>query len=173
MQLLLYIAIFLLILCFAGLVIILSFLLPVIQGAPFVASDKNKLQTIIKFVNIKKGQKALDIGSGDGRIVIALAKAGARAYGFEFNPFLIWLSRRSIKKAGLQDKAQIKKANFWKEDLSSFDIITVFGITHMMDKLGKKLKDELKPGSRVISNGFHIPGWGEEMREDGIILYIK
>ncbi|MBU4142330.1 hypothetical protein KKE99_05680, partial [Patescibacteria group bacterium] len=59
-------------------------------GAPYVPIPKNGLDKMVEFANIKFGQKAVDLGSGDGRIMIAMAKAGAIVHGYEINPLLVW-----------------------------------------------------------------------------------
>mgnify|MGYP001577833905 FL=1 len=128
---------------------------------------------MIKLLDIRPGEKAADIGSGDGRIVIAMARAGAETHGYEIDPLLIWRSRRKIRQAGLQNKSFIHWKDFWNEDFSSFDIVTVYGIKHIMKKLEEKLKKELKPGARVVSNGFKFPTWQPLKSQDGLHLYIQ
>ena len=90
------------------------FLWPFIFGAPFEPTSDRKLKIMMKLAKVKKGEKAVDHGSGDGKIVIALAKAGAEAHGYEINPLLVLFSRYKIKKAGLKGKAFIHWKNFWK-----------------------------------------------------------
>lgn len=150
------------------------FILPMIfYGAFFAKIDDRSIENMINLANIKSGQKIVDLGSGDGRLVIALAKAGAIAYGFEINPFLVYTSKRKIKKAGLDKKAFIKQSNFWNEDLSGFDAITIFGIKFIMEDLEKKLKKELKPGAIVISKYFTFPNWKPIKNLEMINLYKK
>lgn len=142
-------------------------------GGPFVSSNKKIIEKMISFLGINSGDKAADLGSGDGRLVIALAKAGAEAHGYEINPFLVWLSRKNIEKAGLQGKAFVHRKNIWKTDLSQFNIIAVYGISYMMKKLEAKLKKELKPGSKIVSNYFTFPIWQYSKKEEGVYLYVK
>jgi cyclopropane fatty-acyl-phospholipid synthase-like methyltransferase len=140
-------------------------------GALYVPTKEEKVKKMIEFLNIKEGEKALDIGSGDGRLVIALAKAGAQAVGYEINPFLVKKAKDNIKKAGLEGKAFVYCKNFWKEDFSRYDVITVYGIGYIMKNLEKKLKKELKKGARVASNAFSFPNWVPVKKEDNVILY--
>ena len=142
-----------------------------LRGAFFAASEKKEVGKMIFLSGVKPGDKAVDLGSGDGRLVIALAKAGAEAHGYEINPVLVWWSRREIKKAGLSDKAFIHRNNFWNMSFSKFNVVAVFGIGYMMKKLEAKLKKELKPGSRVVSNYFIFPNWQYSKKEDNIYLY--
>ena len=153
---------------------IFYFIFPMMTwGAFFARIDDESVDNIIKLAKVKPGQTAVDLGSGDGKIVIALAKAGAIACGFEINPFLVYTSRRKIKKAGFSGKAFIKQANLWKEDLSNFDIITVFGIKFIMSDLERKLKKEMKPGSLVVSKYFVFPNWEIFAKQGMVNLYKK
>ncbi len=152
--------------------ILLSWLLPIFLGGAFFAKSREELvEKMIYLADIRPGEKAVDLGSGDGRLVIALAKAGAEAYGYEINPFLVWFSRRNIKKAGLIDKAFICWGNFWNEDFSKFNIVTIYGITYMMKRLEIKLKKELRPDSRIISNYFIFQNWTPHKTKGAIRLY--
>lgn len=125
-------------------------------GAPYAPLGEERIKRVISLLKIKKGQKILDLGSGDGRVVIALAKHEAKAYGFEINPIFYLISR--FKARSIQN-AHFKLTDFWQEDLSSYDAITLYGITHMMPALEKKLRQELKPGTLVVSNHFKFPHW--------------
>ena len=140
-------------------------------GAFFAKTEEEKVNKMILISDIKPGEKAVDIGSGDGGLVIAMAKAGAEAHGYEINPFLVWSSKNNIKNAGLDGKAFIHWKNLWKVDFSEFDVAVLFGIPHMMKKLETKLKKEMKPGSRVISNSFIFPNWQHSKKEDSVYLY--
>ncbi len=171
-----YLLIFLIILAvisFLGLVLVFSFLLAILKGAPYIATDKKKIKSILNLANIKEGHKAVDLGSGDGRLVIALANQGAEVHGYEINPFLVWYSRWRIKKAGLSDSAFVHKKNFWNVDMQPFDVIVVFGIGNIMEKLEAKLESEAKDSLRVVSNGFLFPSWDYTDKEGQIFLYKK
>ncbi len=155
------------------LILVLALIYSFAQGATFVPSAPAKVEFMIKLLAVKSGELAADLGSGDGRIVIALAEAGAIAHGYEINPLLVWWSRRNISQAGLQRRAFIHLKSFWGKDLAAFDVVVVYGIGYIMKKLGQKLKRELKPGARVVSFAFPLPGWQEEKKEAGVYLYIK
>jgi len=151
----------------------LLFLHSIIRGAPYVPVQKHTLEKMIELADIKPGQKAVDLGSGDGRIVIALAKAGAIAYGYEINPILVWWTRRKIVKEGLAGKAFAFRKNIWDEDFSSFDVVTLFGIRKIMKDLSAKLEKELKPGVKIVSYGFAFPDRQYIRKEEGVFLYEK
>lgn len=141
-------------------------------GAIYVPTTEKRVGQMLSLLDVKSGEKAADLGAGDGRLVIALAKAGAEAHGYEINPLLVLLARKNIKKAGLEGKAFMHFKNLWREDLGKFNIIVLYGMRHMMGKLEKKLKRELKPGSRVVSNYFTFSKWKSAKAEDNIYLYV-
>ncbi|MDO8474498.1 MAG: 50S ribosomal protein L11 methyltransferase [bacterium] len=151
--------------------ILTTVLIPMLLGAPFVPIDKTVLKRMIALLQVQPGEKAADLGSGDGRVVIALAKAGAIAEGYEINQFLVLASRKNIKNAGISAQASIHWKNFWGQDLSSFQVVTLFGMPHMMKKLGAKLRKELKPGTKVISHQFMFPDWPISQQESQLYLY--
>jgi formyltetrahydrofolate synthetase len=132
---------------------------------------KSFTPAMITRLNITPGDKAMDLGSGDGRLVIALAQAGAEAHGYETNPMLVWWSRYLIKRAGLQDRAFIHRESFWDVSFSSFSVVTLFGMTHIMERLAKKLHSELPLDAVIAANTYTLPGWKPETSNDGIYLY--
>lgn len=150
-----------------------------IGGAPYAVSTPEKTKQIVSMLKKetkktkgKKG-KAVDLGSGDGRVVIELAKAGFEAHGFESNIYLVWWSRYKIKKAGLQGRAFIHKKNYWKQNLGEFDVVVLFGVFYIMEKLQGKLFKELKPGTLVVSNFFEFPNWKEIRKDNKLYIYRK
>jgi cyclopropane fatty-acyl-phospholipid synthase-like methyltransferase len=151
--------------------IVFTILIPMILGAPFVPIDKTVLKKMIALLQVQPGEKAADLGSGDGRIVIELARAGAHAVGYEINPLLALTSRKNIKKAEITKRASIQWKDFWTQDLSSFQVITLFGMPHMMKRLQEKLAKELRPGARVISHQFMFPDWPVSHQESQLYLY--
>ena len=142
-----------------------------VRGAPFVLTDSRTVKTMTGLANIQPGEKAADLGSGDGRIVIAIARAGAEAHGYEINPFLVLWSRYRISRAGLSQRAFVHWRDFWKVDFASYKVITVFGMFHIMGPLERKLRRELVPGSRVVSNTFTFPRWPHSSKEGRVYLY--
>ena len=153
--------------------VIFVFLLPPFLGAPFVPTPKNTLNIMIKLADVKPGERAVDLGSGDGRIVIALAKAGARAHGFEINPLLVVVSKWRIWRAGLSGKAFIHWANLFSIDFSEYEIVTVYGLMGVMKKLENKIKNNLPVGGRIVSHAFKFPNWHFVTNEEAVFLYKK
>ena len=103
----------------------------------------------------------IDLGSGDGRLVITAAKRGAKALGIEYNPGLVELSKRAAAKEGVSVKASFVKADLFKTDLSQAQVITIFLLSTLNRRLRPKLLD-LKPGTRIVSNTFDLGDWKPE-----------
>lgn len=167
---LLYIALILIIIVFA------SFVLPIIRGAIFLPTFPKTVEKMIKVAKLSPGQKAVDLGSGDGRILIALAKQGVYTHGYEINPFLVLISRYRIRKANLQKHAFVHWKSLWKADLTQMDAVFIFGISYIMKNLELKLKKELPEGAIVISNAFLFPSWKEtkkDLDKNGALLIYK
>jgi len=173
--LLTYVIFFLLLLVAIGALgyIVLFSVVPMIRGAYYLGTKRGTLEQMLLLAEVQPGERAVDIGSGDGRIVIALAKAGAEAYGYEINPVLVWWSRRKIRNARLQERAFVYWKNFWSQNFSSFDIVTVYGIPYIMKELEQRLQKELKPSARVVSNGLSFPTWSCERTQGRARLYVK
>jgi predicted RNA methylase len=103
-----------------------------LKGAPYAAVGTERLTTMIELASIKKGEKVVDLESGDGRIVAACAKVGAQAYGYEINPILVFISRRLLKRNEIKI-AHIYQRSYWNADLSQFQVVTLYGTTHIMN----------------------------------------
>src|SRR5687767_5523979 len=99
-----------------------------------------------------------DLGSGDGRTVITAAKRGARAYGVEFNPDMVELSKRNAQKEGVTEKATFVHGDIFETDFSKATVITLFLLPELNVKLRPKILD-MKPGTRIVSNSFTMGDW--------------
>ena len=141
------------------------------KGAPYVRSHDDKIKTMIEVGRIKPGEVVVDLGSGDGSLLIAAARAGATCRGIEINPFLIWRSRRLIRKTECANRITITRENFFAASLGDADIVFVYLWPRTMQQLLEKCTRELKPGARVVSNLFPIPQWTPYEERDMIFGY--
>ena len=108
----------------------------------------------------------IDLGSGDGRNVIAAAKRGARALGVEWEAQMVAISRKNAQAAGVADKASFVQGDMFEADISQATVLALFLLPDNLRKLKPKF-EKLKPGTRIVTNGFEIDGW--EPREIGKI----
>jgi cyclopropane fatty-acyl-phospholipid synthase-like methyltransferase len=110
--------------------------------------------------HVKSSDTVYDLGSGDGRIVIAAAqKYGARAVGVEMLPDLCRQAQQRIRELGLQDRASIVEGNVFHVDFSAATVVTMYFMTDSNERLRPNLEKYLKPGTRVVSNQFPIKRW--------------
>jgi precorrin-6B methylase 2 len=100
----------------------------------------------------------IDLGSGDGRTVIAAAKRGATALGIEYNPDMVELSKKNAAAAGVASKATFIKADIFETDYSKATVLTLFLLPQLNLKLRPTILD-MKPGTRVVSNSFNMEEW--------------
>jgi precorrin-6B methylase 2 len=145
------------------LIILIKKLLPILNvlygGIPFVRSGDDIVISMIDIANIQKGEKIIDIGCGDGTIMIEIAKRGYAVEGIELNPILVSKCRENIRRNKVEALTGVRVADFWKTDLSQYDVVFIYGISYIMARLERKLLRELKPGARVVSNFFEFPNW--------------
>jgi len=113
---------------------------------------------MLDLAKVTANDTVYDLGSGDGRTVITAAKRGARAFGIEYNPDMVELSKRNAAEAGVSDRATFIKADLFETDLSKADVITMFLLPSINMKLRPKILD-LKPGTRIVSNTFTMGEW--------------
>ena len=115
----------------------------------------------------------MDLGSGDGRTVITAAKRGLTAQGVEYNPDMANLARANAVKEKVQDRATFVTADLFETDLSKADVITMFLLPSINEKLRPKILD-LKPGTRIVANSFRMGDWQADQMEtvtDGCTNY--
>ena len=170
-----YLALFLaLTLLFLSAIFLIYHLAAAISGAPFAASNRRRIKTMLELANIKDGQKVVDLGSGDGRILIAAVKKyQVECVGYEINPFWYFVSLFKIRKNEVNNRVKIYRKSYWSEDLGQFDVVFLYLIPYNMKKMARKLQAELKPGALVISNGFKFNNWPSIREENGVFLYKK
>lgn len=126
---------------------------------------------MIELAEIKTSELVADLGSGDGRISIAAARAGAQVTGFELNENLIDESKQNILSQNLQDKITILKQDFWKTNLSEFNVILIYPMPDIMEPLEEKLLSELKFGARILTNYYQFSNWKHDKTQDKVYLY--
>ena len=133
------------------------------MGAPYVPTNKRELDAILKNARLKKGQRFIELGCGDGRVVkYAVEKFGVIGTGVDINPLLILYSAFLSRKT---KKLRLVNENIYKTNLFLYDVIYVFLMPEMLEKLTKKFLNECKRGTLIISHGFKIPGWDARIKK--------
>ena len=142
----------------------------IFAGAAPIPSTESTVKCMMDLANIQPGELLLDLGSGDGRILIAGAKRGARCIGFEINPILLWYTRLRARIQGLTS-ISVHGTNLWDADIKDADILTIYMVPIYMERLRKKIQAEMKPGSRVISGVYPFPDWEPEKTNGRVYMY--
>jgi SAM-dependent methyltransferase len=139
----------------------------------WVPTDENLVEAMLDVAEVTPRDYVIDLGSGDGRIVIAAAKRGAHAVGFEFNPDMVELSRRTAEKEGVSDKASFVNADLFASDFSQATVITMYLLPQLNLKLRPIILD-LKPGIRIVSHAFDMGDWSADqtVQLEGRIAYL-
>ncbi|HXW04864.1 MAG TPA: class I SAM-dependent methyltransferase [Vicinamibacterales bacterium] len=166
----------------SGTVLVLAILFAAVPGAqqtqePFtptvgqagkdvvwVPTPETLVEKMLDMAAVTPQDVVMDLGSGDGRMIIAAARRGARAIGVEYNPEMVALSQRAAAEAGVADKATFVQGDMYTADISQASVMALFLLTTNLDKLAPKFLD-LKPGSRLVLNTFGITGWTPDATE--------
>ena len=128
--------------------------------APYVSSPQRAVDRMLELASLKPGDTLYDLGAGDGRIVIAAArKYNVNAVGVEMSEKLVQQANEQITKLGLQNRAKLIQGDLLQTDLAPADVIVIFLQTPSNEELRPRLEKYLKPGSRVVSYSFAVPGW--------------
>ncbi len=127
----------------------------------WVPTEQALTNKMLDLARVTPQDYVIDLGSGDGRIVITAARNGARALGIEYNPDLVTLSKQNAINAGVIDKTQFIQADLFESDFSQATVITMFLLPEINLKLRPKILD-LKPGTRVVSNSFDMAEWNPD-----------
>jgi predicted RNA methylase len=128
--------------------------------SPFVASPTRVVELMLEMAKIKPGETVYDLGSGDGRIVIAAAgKYKANAIGIEISPKLVASTTADIERAGLAGQARIIQGDVFQADLTGADVVTMYLDSQSNARLKPRLEKFLKAGARVVSHDYAVPGW--------------
>ena len=130
----------------------------------WVPTPQELVEKMLDMAKVTPHDIVIDLGSGDGRNVIAAAKRGARAYGFEYNPDMVALSRRRAQEAGVADKATFIEGDMFEADISKATVLALFLLPSNLDKLAPKFLT-LRPGTRIVNNTFQVTGWEADATE--------
>lgn len=130
----------------------------------WVPTPEEQAEAMLDLAGVTSADYVIDLGSGDGRIVIAAALRGATALGIEYNPDMVDLSRKKAEQAGVTDKASFVQADLFESDFSKASVITMYLLPDLNLKLRPKILD-LEPGTRIVSHAFSMGEWEPDASE--------
>lgn len=142
---------------------------------PYVPSPNEVVDRMLALAQVKSSDLVVDLGCGDGRIVITAAqKYGARGRGVDINPERIHEAQENARKAGVQNRVRFVLGDLFQADISDATVVTLYLLPGVNMKLRPKLWRELKPGARVVSHSFDMGDWAPQKTEevDGRHIYL-
>jgi len=133
---------------------------PVKDAGPYVPSPESVVADMLRYADVNANDFLIDLGSGDGRIVLTAAKVfGARGFGVEIKEDLVKRANEAAQKEGLADRVKFLKADLFKTDISQATIITMYLLPDTVNLLKDKFLTELRPGTRIVSHDYPLTGW--------------
>lgn len=145
------------------------FALVVLRGAPYLPTLKSQINTALELAKLKPGDTLIELGCGDGRVLLAAAKQGANVVGYELNPILVlicWVRTFKYRK-----NVKIIWGDFWIKDWPQAGAIFTFLLPKYMKKLDTKIDQITQKPVKLISFAFEIPDKKPETQKDGVFLY--
>ena len=130
---------------------------------PYVQTPMEIVERMLRMAEVKKDDYVIDLGSGDGRIIVEAAKRGARGLGVDLDPNLVKLAAENARKAAVEDKAQFQVKDIFETDLSSATVVAFYLLPEFNAKLLPRLL-KLKPGTRIVSHDGGIGDWPPDER---------
>jgi SAM-dependent methyltransferase len=133
---------------------------------PYVPTPQAVVDRMLELARLKSGETVIDLGSGDGRIMIeAASKYGARGFGVEIDPRLVKLSNENAAKAGVADRVQFLQQDLFKTDFHEANVLTLYLLPDVNLALRPKILAELRPGARVVSHDYGMGEWRPDSQE--------
>lgn len=126
---------------------------------PYVPTPEKVVERMLDLADVQPSDYVIDLGSGDGRIVIAAAKRGASGHGIDLDPERIAEARERAKKEGVANQIMFMEQDIFKTDFSEASVITMYLLSSVNKKLRPKLLDKLQPGTEIVSHSFDMGEW--------------
>ena len=131
-----------------------------VNAGPYVPSPQSVVTDMLKLAKVSSSDFVIDLGSGDGRIVLTAAKVfGARGFGVEIQDKLVKLANEAAVKEGIADRVKFITQDLFKTDISQATVLTMYLLPNTVNMLSDKLLTELRPGTRIISHDYPLGGW--------------
>jgi SAM-dependent methyltransferase len=151
------------------LVIIACFGFVLLFGAPYLPTLSKQADIALELADVQPGQSLLELGCGDGKVLIAAARRGIRVTGFELNPLLVIICKLRCWRYG--DLVRVQWADFWTKPWPPTEVIFIFGLPRIMNRLDTKIAQEASKPVKLVSFAFVIPDKKPTRKRDGVFLY--
>lgn len=137
-----------------------------LRAAPYLPTRDRDVERMLRLAELQPGEVVYDLGAGDGRFIVAAAKRSAgRAIGYEISllPYLVGVLRIFVARVG--SSGQMRFRDFFRADISDADVVVCFLTPSAMKKLGEQFRQQLRPGTRIVSYAFPIAGWDPVLKD--------
>jgi hypothetical protein len=150
----------------AALLILIAFSAVLLRGAPYLPTTDAQARAALELLALKPGETLLELGSGDGKVMLLAAQAGLHVVGIELNPILVVISR--LRTWRYRKQVRVIWGDFWRVEWPSCDGVFTFLLNRFMPKLDAKMQTVKKP---LVSFAFQIPGRQANVEKAGVFLY--
>lgn len=140
------------------------------SDAPFIPTKFENIKKALKLAGLKKGEIFYELGSGDGRVVVEAAKMRAKSFGVEQSWIRVWLSRIKARKLNLKT-ADFFHGNIFDRHYYNADVVYIYLLPKGVERLERKLREELEKGSRVITQTYHFKHWRPFIKNGDFRVY--
>jgi SAM-dependent methyltransferase len=133
------------------------------NAGPYVPTPWKIVDDMLRLAAVRKDDFVMDLGSGDGRLVITAAERfGARGYGVDIDPALVKLANENAAKAGVADRVKFEKRDLFETNLADATVLTLYLLPHTVTQLVPRIFAEMRPGARVVSHDYPLGPWQPE-----------
>ena len=141
---------------------------------PYAATRSEVVDAMIEMAEVEAGDRVVDLGTGDGRILIAAAREGARGIGVDIDPAMIGQAQARARQEGVADRVEFRVADLFETPLAEADVVTLFLLPEVNLRLRPRLLAELRPGARIVSHAFDMGEWRPDRaaRVGGARVYL-
>jgi protein-L-isoaspartate O-methyltransferase len=134
--------------------------------APFVTTDYAVVDAMLAMAEVRPGDQVIDLGSGDGRILIAAARShGARGLGVDIDPARIREATANAQAARVADRVQSRRQDLFRTPLNEADVVTLYLTAEVNRRLRPRILEQMQPGTRVVSHQYDMGEWRPDQRQ--------
>jgi ribosomal protein L11 methylase PrmA len=152
------------------LIVLLAFQFVVLfLGAPYVPTLNKQREAALDLLDLKKGQTLIDLGSGDGAMLIAAARRGLNVVGYEINPLLVFIARMRTRR--YRNQVKIEQGNFWNKKWPEANAVFVFLTSRYMERLNQNMQSQFSKPVKLVTYGFSLPNKKAAAKKQACFLY--
>ncbi len=146
---------------------------PAFTGLPWVPSALARAEKALQMANLQPGELLVDLGSGDGRVLLLAARTfGARGLGVEISPLLVWWTNWQARRRGLQGRVRAQWGDLHQADLRQADVVYCYAPEAFLARLAEPLQAQLRPGARLVCVSAAMPDWKPTWADTRALIFV-